>query len=137
MKRITPVLHVGQVGDHPLRFFRSPLDGPDVPWHSVDDLHACLRFSRELRRTLRASLQKSWAASIRTIATESGVTTIAPHVMAQGLIGAAEEVGCAPYTAEQDYARAGGYALGLVTGCMSPLEVVAFVSAAYHRGGGL
>lgn len=55
-----------------MRFFQSPLDGPDVPWSSVDDLHVCLRFSRELRRSLKASLQRSWSGNVRTVGLVTG-----------------------------------------------------------------
>ena len=137
MKALTPVLLTGNVGDHPLRLFRSPLHGPDAVWHSVDDLHLALRFSRDLRRTFKAKLQQDWAANVRTVATPSGVTTIAPHPMAQGLIDSAVDFGCAPPGAYDQYVRAAAQAFGLIVANMPPTEAVAFSIAAYQRGGGM
>lgn len=134
---LVAVLHTAQIGGKSVRLFRSPLEGPDFPWHSVDDLHLALGFPRDLRRELKTKLQREWREEVRTIATSGGITTIAPHPMAQGLIAAADDVGCAPYTAGDDYARAGAKALGMITAGMPPAALVAYSVAAFHRGGGL
>ncbi len=93
MRAVISSLHSGPICGREVRFFRSPLAGPDFPWHSVDDLHLALNFPRELRRHFKAMLQRDWGGKIRTIATRRGVTTIAPHPMAQGLIESLEDFG--------------------------------------------
>jgi hypothetical protein len=103
---ITP-LHIGTVGGHPLRFFRTPLtDGrPDCPWHCVDDLHKCLGLNRDLRRLFLRKLKSAkWPA--KTIAAADGVITIAPHFTAQGTIDAMTDEGVAPKSVHDEYDRA-------------------------------
>lgn len=137
MKPLVAVLHVGRIGAHDVRFFRSPLTGADLPWHSTDDLHVSLSFPRDLRRKFRTMLQRDWAPNVRTVATRGGLTTIAPHPMAQGLISAADDIGCAPYSAEDDYAQAAGEALRVITAGMTPNDAVAYSLAAFKCGGGM
>lgn len=64
--------------------------------------------------------------------------TLAPHFMAQGAIGAGEEIGCAPYEAEIDYARAGAKALSILTASLGlqGMESVVYAAEAFRRGGG-
>jgi hypothetical protein len=105
-------LHVAQVGESRLRFFRTPLeDGrPDFPWHAVDDLHLCLGLNRELRKIFLRKL-RSGQQLVRTVPTAEGLVTIAPHYMAQGMIGAVIEAGIAPDSIRASYDAAGGEAL--------------------------
>src|SRR5262245_55631966 len=89
-------LHIGIVGGHPLRLFRSPLnDGrPDFPWHAVDDLHQCLGLNRDARRFFLRKLKGvEWGKNVRTIATADGVVTVAPNYIAQGTVDAMVEEG--------------------------------------------
>lgn len=137
MRPLAMVLHTGQVAGRGVRFFRSPLSGPDFPWHSVDDLQAALRFPRDLRRHFRTVLQRDWGGNVRTIATRGGVTTIAPHPMAQGLIDALAEFGGPPSGAADDYAQAVAEALQTITASMPPEASAAYALAAFQRGGGL
>lgn len=102
-------LHVGTVGGHPLRFFRSPLkDGrPDFPWHVVDDLHQCLGLNRDARRFFLRKLKGAeWGKNVRTIATADGVVTVAPSYVAQGTVDAMVEEGMAPGSVRRDFDRA-------------------------------
>lgn len=137
MRPLSTPLHSGLICGRQVRFFRSPLSGPDFPWHSVDDLHLALNFPRELRRHFKAMLQRDWGGKVRTIATRRGVTTIAPHPMAQGLIESLEDFGGPPSGAADDYARTAGEALQTLTASMPPDEAVRYSMAAFNRGGGL
>jgi hypothetical protein len=105
-------LHVGIVGGRPLRFFRSPLskiDGrPDMPWHAVEDLHRCLGLNREQRKIFLRKLRK-WREP-QTVPTADGLTTIAPHFMAQGVVDAMVEVGQVSAAIRDDYDHAGAKA---------------------------
>jgi hypothetical protein len=108
-------LHIGTIGGQPLRFFRSPLskfDGkPDLPWHAVDDLHRCLGLNREQRQFFLRMLRRWNGPRPQTaIATAEGVTTIAPHFMAQGAIDAFVEIGRAAANIRDEYDRAGAKA---------------------------
>src|SRR5262249_3089323 len=90
---ITP-LHIATVGGHPLRFFKTPLDGgrPDFPWHAVDDVQRCLGLNRQGRKIFLHKLRSSeWSRMVRTVATADGVITVAPHFIAQGTIDAMVE----------------------------------------------
>jgi hypothetical protein len=136
MRALTPVLDTGQIDGKEVRFFRSPSSAPDFPWHATDDLHVALGFPRDLRRQFAQKLRAGWAKDVRTVATSSGLVTIAPHFMAQGMIGAAEEVGCGPYTASTDYARAVAGAMKLLAGDLHGQAFLDFILAAARTGGG-
>lgn len=136
MRPLTPILHTATVAERPLRFVAPPLTGPDFPWHVAEDLFMALRFPRAVRREFQQRLQGKFSGEVRTVATSSGIVMICPHYMAQGSIGAAEEIGCAPYEAAGDYARAGAAALTALTNALglSGHESVAYACDAFKRG---
>ena len=88
---IVPIL-VGDVGGLPLRMFTSPrwqaTRERDLPWHSTEDLRAALGVPEDLATVLQRSTRRDWSEDVRTVATPDGITTIAPHPMAEGLIDA-------------------------------------------------
>jgi len=136
MRPLTPILHTATVAERPVRFVAPPLTGPDFPWHVAEDLYLALRFPRAVRREFQQRLQDKFSSEVRTVATATGIVTICPHYMAQGCIGAGEEIGCAPYEAAGDYARAGAAALSALTNGLglSGLESVAYACEAFKRG---
>lgn len=73
----------------PLRVFSSPrfvrYGRPDLPWHSADDLRKVLRLGDELSTLFRNKMKSDWD-EIVTVGTEAGITTIAPHFMAEGML---------------------------------------------------
>lgn len=133
---IVSPLHTAGLGKSTLRFFRSPNVGADFPFHCHDDLVACLGLPRELRRFFKRKIAADWKADIRTIATPDGIVTIAPHFMAQGLIGAAIDTRSAPSSFDEDYAKAAADALKIVTTGWSADETVAYLIEAFNRQGG-
>lgn len=80
----------GDLYGNTVRFFASPsyltTRQPDMPWHAVDDLWPLVLddASEMLKRKLRSDWEEP-----RTVATSSGIVTIAPHFMADGLFEAA------------------------------------------------
>lgn len=136
MRPLTPILHAATIAGKTVRFVAPPNPGPDFPWHVADDLFVALRFPRPVRREFQQRLQGKFSGEVRTVATATGIVTICPHYMAQGSIGAGEEIGCAPYEANGDYARAGAAALtALTTGLgLNGIESVAYVCEAFKRG---
>lgn len=135
MSIVTPI-STGSVNGKSVRFFRSPLDGPDMPWHSVDDLYVALAFSRQLRRHFKQMLQGTWRNDVRTVATAEGITTIAPHYMAQGLIGSLEHF--QPEGAvlrDREYQLAASRAMTVITQGMAPSMALDFVMQAFKRTG--
>jgi hypothetical protein len=135
----TPPLHTAALGRSTLRFFRSPLQGADFPYHAHDDLLVCLGLPRELRRFFKKKLVNDWKDNIKTIATVNSIVTIAPHYVAQGLIGAAIETGHVSTRFADHYAVAAAEALKAITVGWSPDETVAFLCEAFKRqsGGGV
>lgn len=111
MSDLSKPVYVATIAGQPLRFFRTPNnDGrPDLPWHSVEDLHRCLGFDRAQRRVFLNMLRKR--GGIKTVATADGIVTVAPHYMAQGCIDATVEDGMAPSSIRDDYDHAGAEAL--------------------------
>lgn len=136
MRPLTPILHTATVAGKPVRFVASPLTGPDFPRHVAEDLFLALRFPRAVRREFQQRLQDRFSGEVRTVATTTGIVTICPHYMAQGGIGAGEEIGCAPYEAAGDYARAGAAALTVLTNSLglSGLDRVVYAADAFKRG---
>jgi hypothetical protein len=86
-------IYIGTFNGKPLRFFKSPHPGPQFPWHSQDDLYKCLGLDHGARSVLRKMTAQNWADDVRIVDTENGLVTIAPHCMAQGLIGAVATAG--------------------------------------------
>lgn len=136
MTALTPILHEAIVAGVRVRFFRPPTSSPDFPWHVADDLFAALRFPRPVRRHFQQQLRAAHAGCIRTVATSEGIVTLSPHFMAQGAIGAGEEIGYAPYEAEIDYAHAAVAAMAAHTDelGLSGLDRVAYTAEAFKRG---
>lgn len=136
MSRIITPVHIAPVCGHPVRFFRSPRAGPDLPWHAVEDLYAAARLPGELRRRMMR-MTRSFEGGVDsvTIATTEGPLVIGAHSLAQGFIGALQEIDLLPDGFGQQYTRAGAQTLGVLTASLSLEEVVAFVSAAAKKAG--
>lgn len=137
MSKATPILHTGTVAGRSVRFYRSPLACPDLPWHSVEDLQLALGFPRDLRRKLVTQIAAGQQANeARTVTTDSGTALIGPHYMAACLISTGSDIGCAPYTADTDYPQALAGAVASVLAGMSDREASAW-SAAIEASGGV
>lgn len=127
----TNPIHVDSINSNNVRFFKTPLnDGrPDFPWHSVDDLTKAVGLNREQRQYFLRGSQQDHAKLHRTIATPDGLTTIAPHCVAQGFLGAMVHVSRAPKSIELEYTRA-----VTAAGELLPYsQTLDGVVAAYHR----
>jgi hypothetical protein len=83
---VSPI-HTGRLNGQPVRFFKGPTGGPELPWHAVDDLYRALGLPRAVRRQLLRMTQETWRQELRTVATTDGVVTIAPHDVAQACSG--------------------------------------------------
>lgn len=92
MSSLLAPVHTGCLNGRPLRFFRAPTSGTQLPWHAWEDMQACLDLSHDLRGHFRRCLMEDWASDVRTIATAEGIVTIAPHWMAQGVVAAIGEI---------------------------------------------
>lgn len=103
MSNIVKPLSTAAVGLANLRYFRPPLSGERMVWHSWQDMQQCLSLPRDLRREFLSKLRKEWGGDTRAVMTESGPTTLAPHWMAQGLISAMTEAGFARPEIEHAY----------------------------------
>lgn len=113
--RNTPVstpLHVAIINGKRLRFFRSPVKDPDMPWVAVDDLPKCFDLGR-LAGMLLETIKREprWADVIRRVSTADAVVTIASHGAAKGFFGAAEQQGELPKSALTTYLEAAAPAI--------------------------
>jgi hypothetical protein len=115
MHDITPIsepIHVAIINGKPLRFFRSPVKDPDMPWVAVDDLPKCFDLSRLARMVLETIRREpKWADVRHCVSTADGVVTIASHYAAKGFFGAAEQQGELPKSALKAYIEAGAPAI--------------------------
>lgn len=133
MSIVAPIW-TGTMSGKPVRFFRSPLDEPDMPWHSVDDLYVALGLSKPLRRHFKQMLQGTWRNDVRTVATTENITTIAPHYMAQGLLDSLTQI--QPGTPRRraiEYQVAASGAMSIITKGMEPAMALDFVMQAFKR----
>ncbi|CAK0742658.1 hypothetical protein WCLP8_1360002 [uncultured Gammaproteobacteria bacterium] len=67
------------ISGHSVRFFASPLSGPDFPWHSFDDLAAACDLDQNQREHFLRMAKRDHPNSTRVIATNAGLVTISPH----------------------------------------------------------
>ncbi|GGF56587.1 hypothetical protein GCM10007301_15330 [Azorhizobium oxalatiphilum] len=130
---VCPPLHTISLAGHPFRYFRSPLAGAHLPWHSADDLQLCLALPSQARQHLLR--QNPYRDATRVIATVSGITTIAPHFMAQGLIEAAADFGLIQGDFEAAYVKGASTALKSMMGDLPPMARLAFALAAFENDG--
>lgn len=137
MSALTLPVHTGTLSGKLLRFFKAPLAGPHLVWHSFDDLLACLKLPQSLQRDFRQKLKRDWSSDVRTVATSDGVVTIAPHWMAQGLIGSMIEVRQVRASMEMEYARQAVGAWNALCGDLPPSASVDLMIAAFRNTNGL
>lgn len=134
MREIVKPVHKATVGRGEIRFFRPPFDEPHQPWHAVDDLHRALGLPRPIRREFKARLERDWRADVRHAFTGAGFEFIAPHWMAQGFIGAAEEMGALPIPDfETRYAVEVAQAMSIMTAHLSGIDAVNYSIAAFRN----
>jgi len=137
MTALVAPIHTGRLNSQPVRFFKGPAGGPELPWHAVEDLYQALGLPRSVRRQLLRMMQETWGQELRTAATKDGLVTIAPHFVAEGLLGAAAELmgsrAKAGADLESAYAHAGSEALKKLAGDLPPLASVAFALQALRH----
>lgn len=141
---IAEPIHTVTIGEHSLRFYRSPLtelDGkPDLPWVSMEDLHLVSGYPRAARRELsrQARGHAEWQKHMRSLSRPGGaVEVIMSWPMAQGASGAAVEVGCAPPGLERELQEAGAAALTKQVNGLPPAERTQFALRAFLRSNGM
>lgn len=127
-------VYVGILRGKPLRFYRPPHTQPAFPWHAVTDFLLAVDLPRALRRTFEAGLGKQWKAETKMIDTPTGIVTIGPHFMAQGLIDGLVETQRVTEALEQEYVALALQALDAMIGYMGPEERLDFVLRAAKHG---
>jgi len=131
MSAILAPIHTATLGKSTLRFFKSPSSQPEFCWHAHDDLVACLGLPRHMRRQFQHMLANGpFKDDIRAVATNAGIATIAPHYVAQGLIGAAIDAGGISSKFEMEYAKAAVAAMNVLAGDLPPFASYEFIIAA-------
>ena len=129
-------IHTATIAGKPVRFFRAPSGKPELVWHAANDLFVACGFSEPMREHFRRSLQEIFGTDIQTIATSSGPVTIAPHVAAQGLLGAAADVGeVMPPRITEEYALGAAEAMNALMGDLPPAASVEFLCQAARNSG--
>lgn len=94
MTELMKPLYTATINDKELRFYKSPMnEGPDFPWHCVDDLMICIGLPRSLRRKYAKDVHHMRVNGTKTVATKDGIISIAPSYHAQGFLDAMVEVG--------------------------------------------
>lgn len=137
MSALSAPAHIGTLNNRPLRFFKAPLPAPHLPWHAAEDLHQCLALPCDLRRHFQQQLKSSdWKNDVRTVATTDGIVTIAPHFIAQGLIGAMQGVGRADARTEIQYARQAKEAWDAIYPGRNFTEALSLLAEAFHAQDG-
>lgn len=127
------LLATHNINGRPVRFFRPPVDEPDFPWFSYDDLMLAMGLGRQPRRLIARDLRNNWGDQITTAMCGGSITTVAPHFMAQGLLEALVSAGHADPSLLAEYQEAGAEALKELTGHLSPAELMPWVAEALRR----
>jgi hypothetical protein len=132
---MTKAIYIGTLNGKPLRFFESPNPGPQFPWHSTDDIFKCMGLDHGARNVFRKMINEhaEWSKEVRIIDTDSGLVTIGPHFMAQGLIEAMVMAGRVSKTEEElddEYTVAAMEAAKVLTDGMTGEEGFRFMMAA-------
>jgi hypothetical protein len=132
-------LYTATVNGLPLRFFPSPLEGPDFPWHAFNDLMLCFAVTAEVKNVVMSKFVASeWRGHSRLVVDSAGEETIiCPHYMAQGLLRATEQHEFVPKGARDAYDQVWTDALKKLTADLpigSP-EWLAWMKRAVSRGG--
>ena len=78
------LIHTADVAGSPVRFFRSPLPGDDLPWHALEDLWTAAGLPQAVRRESMVGLQQEWKDDVRAVCLDGVSLVIAPHWIAQG-----------------------------------------------------
>ena len=134
MSGLVEPIYVGTINGKPLRFFKAPLPGPHLVWHAFDDLVLCLDLPRDLRRSFQQGLKSSeWASDVHTVATDGGIVTIAPHWIAQGMIGSMMELGRTSTKTEFAYAVEAMAAWNAMNGDLPPMASLDLMIAAFRN----
>jgi hypothetical protein len=133
MSTLVAPIHTAAVNGRPVRFFRSPFQGPDFPWHALDDLMAATGASRELRRQYLRMVRRDWGKDLRTVSTLAEVLTIAPHFMAQGWVDSLVDRGVVLARLRSDYDAAALDAANVLTAGMTERQSLDYVLAAMSR----
>ncbi|WP_424138672.1 hypothetical protein [Roseomonas chloroacetimidivorans] len=136
MSVIVDPIHTHVVNGHPVRFFRSPFQGPDMPWHGAEDLLKALDLPREFRRQQISRLHSEWKSDIRTVATADGIVVIAPHFMARGMIDGMKQIGRLTDDVDADYCHGASAAMEVITADIAdPVGQFEYVMHAFKRHG--
>jgi hypothetical protein len=145
---VSKAIHVATFNAATLQFFKSPDEGPQIPWHAQDDLFNCLELNHNARMASREMIAEcdELGKSVRIVLTDNGIVTIAAHCTAQGLIAAIAESRSnaakvlrpkiAPRSEndlQAEYAKAVGGAIEVLTDAMSDEESYNFVMTAYRN----
>lgn len=126
-------IHTHMVNGHPVRFFRSPYQGPDFPWHALEDLMIASGAARSLRRQYLSMVRRDWAKDLKTVRVAEGEITIAPHFMAQGWIDSLLDQSLVMARVRKDYANGSLSAANVLTAGMTERESLDYVLAATVR----
>jgi hypothetical protein len=139
MSNIVRPIHTAAVGLANVNFFRSPLPGPQQPWFAWEDLLLACALPRDIRRGLASDLLTVHRGQVARVMTSNGPTTIAPHYMGQGFIGAMEELGRAPAGFLMAYTL--GIAAAMTIICndlgLSEREAMSYSVAAFRNSNGI
>lgn len=127
---IEPV-HTAEINSIDVRFFRSPLEGPDFPWHAVDDLAESGGLPSELGRNYRKKLFRDWHHKIRQVMVKGELVMIAPHHVGQVM---SEFIDGYQPGFSKAYIKASAAAERLVTADMTWEERLDFTLSAGKRG---
>jgi hypothetical protein len=85
MSIVVPLL-ITEVNGRPVRYFRSQLVKPDLPWHAVVDFFAAMGLSDEAQLPLIRLLRGEYRNDTRIVVTTEGPALIGPMCMALGPI---------------------------------------------------
>ena len=122
-------LYIGDVGFAAVRFFESPMDGPDLVWSSAADLLAAAGLPKPIKCRYLAAATKMG----QTIETPAGPVAIIPHAKAAEMLGVLIDHGRTSYQVRKEYGLEVAEAERVATTRLTPQQQFEYLIAGNQR----
>lgn len=117
-----------------IRFYPSPLPGPDYPWHVLDDLMLSVDMPDWWRRTAVKKFSTAWPEHCRVMETASGPVVLCSSFCGRGFLDWMSEEGGRQVAAEREaFGEAVAFGFAKQMGHLTPREMEAACQLAATR----
>lgn len=97
------LLHTATINGHPVRFFASPLGGPDMPWVALADLVGTVGLPDWWREQAVSGWPEAHPDKFRLVAVDGAEVLIVPDVAGLGFFAFLAQQGCEVDVPRREY----------------------------------